>query len=102
MTVDAARLRTLLKAAPKSTVDLLALLHEGFEWPIYDTALEPDDVLIDWSPEELHLDSSEVARLAGISQIPRSRRDRSLARSTCGSKGVSCLSALCGASFNGL
>lgn len=70
MTVDAARLRTLLKAAPKSTVDLLALLHEGFEWPIYDTALEPDDVLIDWSPEELHLDSSEVARLAGISQIP--------------------------------
>lgn len=70
MTVDAARLRALLKAAPKSTVDLLALLHEGFEWPIYDTALEPDDILIDWSPEELHLDSSEVARLAGISQIP--------------------------------
>lgn len=70
MTVDTGRLQALLKAAPRSTGDLLALLHEGFDWPIYDTALEADDIFIDWSPEELHLDSTEVARLTGISQIP--------------------------------
>ncbi|MFL0411135.1 type ISP restriction/modification enzyme [Microbacterium paludicola] len=70
MTVDDTRLRDLLRAAPKSTGDLFNLLYEGFDWPIYDTTLEPDDILIDWTPEELHLNPDEVARLAGISQIP--------------------------------
>ncbi|MGD4206344.1 hypothetical protein QT666_22515, partial [Xanthomonas citri pv. citri] len=63
-------LRALLTAAPKSTGDLFNLLYEGFDWPIYDTTLEPDDILIDWAPEELHLNPDEVARLAAISQIP--------------------------------
>lgn len=70
MTVDDSRLRALLKAAPRSTSDLFSLLYEGFDWPIYDTTLEADDILIDWTPEELHLDPEHVARLTGISQIP--------------------------------
>lgn len=70
MTVDDTRLRALLTAAPKSTGDLFNLLYEGFDWPIYNTTLEADDILIDWAPEELHLNPDEVARLAGISQIP--------------------------------
>lgn len=70
MTPEDSRLRALIKAAPRSTAELFSLLHEGFDWPIYDAALEPDDLLIDWTPEELHLDPKQVARLASISQIP--------------------------------
>lgn len=70
MTVDDARLQVLLKAAPRSTNDLFSLLFEGFDWPIHGTELDAEELLIDWTPEELHLDPEHVARLAGISQIP--------------------------------
>lgn len=70
MNDDDARLRALIKDAPKSIGNLFSLLYEGLDWPIYDMALEADDLLIDWAPEELHLDPDHVARLAGISQIP--------------------------------
>ncbi|MDR6171155.1 type ISP restriction/modification enzyme [Curtobacterium sp. SORGH_AS_0776] len=67
---DDVRLRSLIQTAPQSLSDLMHLLWEGLGWPLYDTALEPEEVLIDWSPEELHLDPDHVARLSRISQIP--------------------------------
>lgn len=70
MTPDDSRLRALIKAAPRSIGDLFSLLYEGFDWPLYDTALEADDILIDWTPEDLHLNPDQVAKLVGISQIP--------------------------------
>lgn len=70
MSPDDARLRALIKAAPRSATDLLSLLYEGFDWPLYDTPLEADDVFIDWTLEDLHLDRDQVARLESISQIP--------------------------------
>lgn len=70
MTPNETRMQRLIKAAPRSTADLLAFLNEGLEWPLYDDALEPEELLLDWNPEELHLDPSQVAKLAGISQMP--------------------------------
>ncbi|WP_173923336.1 type ISP restriction/modification enzyme [Agromyces sp. Marseille-P2726] len=70
MTPNEAHMQRLIKAAPRSTGDLLAFLNEGLDWPLYDAALEPEELLLDWKPEELHLDPSQVAKLAGISQIP--------------------------------
>jgi hypothetical protein len=70
MTSDDSRLRALIKAAPRSLSDLFSLLYEGFDWPLYDAALEAEDILIDWTPEDLHLDPDQVAKLVGISQIP--------------------------------
>ncbi|MBH0081958.1 type ISP restriction/modification enzyme [Salinibacterium sp. SWN167] len=70
MTVNDARMRVLIKSAPQSLSDFISLLDEGLDWPIYDTELEPEELLLDWSPEELHLDPAQVARLVGISQIP--------------------------------
>jgi hypothetical protein len=67
---DDARLRSLIRIAPQSLSDLMLLLWDGLAWPIYDIALEPEEVLIDWNPEELHLDPDHVARLSRISQIP--------------------------------
>jgi Type ISP C-terminal specificity domain len=67
---DDAQLRSLIKAAPNSLKNLLSLLYEGLGWPLYDATLEPEDVIIDWSPEELHLDPDHVARLSRITQIP--------------------------------
>jgi hypothetical protein len=65
------KLRQLIKAAPTSFPALLSLLSDGLGWPLYDTNVVPEDVLLDWSPEELHLDPDQVARLVGISQIPQ-------------------------------
>jgi hypothetical protein len=70
MPVNDVKMRELIKAAPSSLADLLTLLYEGLDWPILDTTLQPDDLLLDWSPEELHLDPAQVARLASIAQIP--------------------------------
>jgi hypothetical protein len=70
MTASDARMRELLRAAPNSLHDFLALLYDGLDWPLYEQNLEPEDLLLDWSPEELHLDPALVARLAEISQIP--------------------------------
>ena len=71
MTVNDARMRELIKAAPHSLADFLSLLYEGLDWPLFDSVLEPEDLLLDWTPEELHLDPTQVARLASISQIPK-------------------------------
>lgn len=71
MTVNDARMRELIKAAPHSLNDFLSLLYEGLDWPLFDSVLEPEDLLLDWTPEELHLDPAQVARLASISQIPK-------------------------------
>src|SRR5690606_15817158 len=70
MTIDETQLRGLLKSAPTSLVGLMSLLIDGLGWPHYDLAIEPQDYLLDWSPEELHLDPKQVAKLKGISQIP--------------------------------
>lgn len=70
MTVNEARLRQLLRAAPQSTNHLLTLLLDGLDWPIPD-GLTWDDLQLEWEPEELHLDPDKVAKLKHISQIPQ-------------------------------
>jgi hypothetical protein len=61
---------TLVKKAPKSTENLLDLLFQGLDWP-RPAALDIEDIpLIDWSPEELHLDAKAVAKLSQIQQLP--------------------------------
>jgi type I restriction-modification system DNA methylase subunit len=75
MTSTEDRLRQLLKAAPKSTNHLLALLLDGLDWPIPD-GLTWDDLQLEWDPQELYLDPEKVAKLRQISQIPRLRKDQ--------------------------
>lgn len=70
MTTTEARMRQLLKAAPRSTDDLLSLLLDGLDWPI-PYGLTWDDLQLEWEPEELHLDPEKVAKLKHISQIPK-------------------------------
>lgn len=70
MQIDETHLRGLLKSAPTSLANLMSLLIEGLGWPHYDLAIEPQDHMLDWAPEELHLDPKQVAKLKGISQIP--------------------------------
>lgn len=70
MIVEDAKMKQLIKAAPRSFSDLISLLDVGLGWPLYDATFVAEDVLLDWSPEELHLDPDQVARLVGISQIP--------------------------------
>ncbi|WP_040283600.1 type ISP restriction/modification enzyme [Tessaracoccus massiliensis] len=66
-----AKLRELIRNAPKGTWALIDFLREGLSWPLPDvTTLQSDDILIDWKPEELHLDPAKVARLIDISQLP--------------------------------
>jgi hypothetical protein len=61
----------LIRRAPRSTDDLLALLFDGLDWP-RPAGMEIDEVpLLPWSPEELHLDSSSVAKLTRIRQLPK-------------------------------
>ena len=60
----------LVRKAPKSTENLLNLLFEGLDWP-RPKGMEIEDVpLLDWSPDELHLDPASVARLTKIQQLP--------------------------------
>lgn len=75
MTATEDRLRQLLKAAPKSTDDLLTLLLDGLDWPI-PGGLTWDDLQLEWEPEELHLDPEKVAKLRHISQIPQLKKDQ--------------------------
>lgn len=70
MSSNDARLRQLLKAAPRSADDLLTLLLDGLKWPIPD-GLSWDDLQLEWEPEELHLDPTKVAKLKHISQVPK-------------------------------
>jgi hypothetical protein len=67
------RLRTLIREAPKDTWALIDFLRDGLAWPLPEldpTELHADDVLIDWQPEELHLDPTKVAKLVDIAQLP--------------------------------
>lgn len=70
MSTADARLRQLLRTAPKSADDLLTLLLDGLDWPIPD-GLTWGDLQLEWEPEELHLDPAKVAKLKHISQIPK-------------------------------
>lgn len=66
-----AKLRELIRNAPKDTWALIDFLRDGLAWPLPDvTHLQPDDILIDWKPEELHLDPTKVAKLIDITQLP--------------------------------
>ena len=59
----------LIREAPRSVENLLALLTEGLAWPIPDHL---DTIpLLKWSPEELHLDPRQVGHLMSIQQVPR-------------------------------
>lgn len=67
-------LKRLLTKAPNDVWALIELLRDGLDWPFPDmdtSILEPDDVLIDWKPEELHLDPEKVAKVADIFQVPK-------------------------------
>jgi hypothetical protein len=70
MSVAEEKLLRLVKAAPSSTESLLKLLLEGLDWPI-PAGMDLDDVPLDWSLDDLHLDPERVARLRSIKQIPR-------------------------------
>ncbi len=60
----------LVRKAPQSTEALLELLFEGLGWP-RPSGMEIEDIpLLDWSPDELHLNPNEVARLRKIQQLP--------------------------------
>src|SRR3954454_614784 len=68
------QLKRLLKKAPNDVWALIELLRDGLDWPFPETGpsiLRPDDVLIDWKPEELHLDPDKVAKVADIFQVPK-------------------------------
>jgi hypothetical protein len=70
MSVAEEKLLKLVKAAPSSIESLLQLLLEGLHWPIPDN-MDLDDVPLEWSLDDLHLDPDRVARLRSIKQIPR-------------------------------
>lgn len=61
----------LIAAAPSSKEALLNLLFEGLDWP-RPAHLEIENIdLIDWRPEDLHLESSALARIKEIQQLPK-------------------------------
>ncbi|CDK00597.1 hypothetical protein MIC448_270008 [Microbacterium sp. C448] len=70
MRVPEDRLKSLIRQAPGSFDKLLELLYNGLDWPIPPGELRQED-LLDWAPEELHLDPAQVARLTNIYQIPQ-------------------------------
>jgi hypothetical protein len=60
----------LVRKAPQSTEALLELLFEGLDWP-RPASMEIEDIpLLNWTPDELHLDPKSVARLTKIQQLP--------------------------------
>jgi len=59
----------LIRHAPESNRKLLELLRNGLGWPI--PARLEEIPLLDFSPEELHLDPAKVARLTKIQQLPK-------------------------------
>jgi hypothetical protein len=60
----------LVRKAPQSTEALLELLFEGLDWP-RPASMEIEDIpLLNWTPDELHLDPDSVARLTKIQQLP--------------------------------
>lgn len=68
------KLKRLLRNAPNDIWALIELLRDGLDWPFPEmepSILQPDDVLIDWKPEELHLDPEKMAKVADIFQVPK-------------------------------
>lgn len=62
--------RTLIREAPKSTAKLLRLLRVGLHWQIPND-FDDTQLMIEFTPEELHLDPSKVAKLKKIQQLPK-------------------------------
>ena len=61
----------LVRRAPRSREALLQLLFEGLDWP-RPGGMEIEEIpLLPWTPQELHLDPTSVARLTKIEQLPR-------------------------------
>jgi hypothetical protein len=60
--------RRLVERAPESFDDLARLLIDGLHWPV-PAEMEPEEALVPWEPEELHLDPDAVARLTSIRQM---------------------------------
>lgn len=60
----------LVRQAPESDTKLLRFLRSGLQWPI-PADFDDSELLIDFSPDELHLDPSRLARLTKIRQIPK-------------------------------
>ena len=67
----------LIRHAPESNRKLLELLRNGLGWPI--PARLEEIPLLDFSPEELHLDPTKVARLTKIQQLPKLVDDQTFA-----------------------
>lgn len=68
------KLRGLIRNAPNDIWTLIDLLRDGLGWPFPEmepSSLQPEEVLIDWQPEELHLDPAKVAKIADILQVPK-------------------------------
>jgi predicted helicase len=61
--------QALVRQAPESNAKLLKLLRNGLRWPIPNGIEELP--LLDFSPEELHLDPDKIARLTKIQQLPK-------------------------------
>jgi len=77
----------LIRHAPESNRKLLELLRNGLGWPI--PARLEEIPLLDFSPEELHLDPSKVARLTKIQQLPKLVDDQTFAAFVLSFKGGS-------------
>ncbi|MGH3115833.1 MAG: type ISP restriction/modification enzyme [Gaiellales bacterium] len=60
--------RRLIEQAPESIESLFRLLTDGLDWPM-SAELDPEDALVEWEPEELHLDPQAVAKLTSIRQM---------------------------------
>lgn len=66
----------LIRNAPRSTEDLLELLFTGLDWP-RPAGMDIEDIpLLPWTPNELHLDPDQVAKLERIQQLPRLTDDQ--------------------------
>lgn len=77
----------LIRHAPESNRKLLELLRNGLGWPI--PAHLEEIPLLDFSPEELHLDPAKVARLTKIQQLPKLVDDQTFAAFVLSFKGGS-------------
>jgi hypothetical protein len=72
--VSEGRFMRLLEKAPNDVWALIELLRDGLDWPFPEmepNTLQAEDILIDWRPEELHLDPAKVAKVADIFQVPK-------------------------------
>lgn len=79
--------QALVRQAPESNAKLLKLLRNGLGWPIPSGIEELP--LLDFSPEELHLDPNKVARLTKIQQLPKLVDDQTFAAFVLSFKGGS-------------